>query len=164
MQSRLVRRACMYMGRGVHSFLHPNFSGFDHTHPCPFGLRFWSGTFPLGLLSLPAQGPPPGPVTRRDSRPLEDFLQVNSTCSPSFKLRKPSITSLLCWEKKSNYLFNSGRRLQLKKKKKMPAIHKGLYLSQEISSLLQTQSMEEVSFCSNFSVKKTKYIHLCGVD
>lgn len=70
------------------------------THRSPFGLRFWSGTFPLGLLSLPAQGPPPGPVTRRDSRPLEDFLYVNSTCSPSFKLRKPSITSLLCREKK----------------------------------------------------------------
>lgn len=23
---------------------------------------------------------------------------MNSTCSPSFRLRKPSITSLLCWE------------------------------------------------------------------
>lgn len=60
----------------------------------PFDLRFWR-LFPLGLLSLPMQKTPPGPVTRMDSKPLDDFLKVNSTASPSFRLRKPSMWSLL---------------------------------------------------------------------
>lgn len=61
----------------------------------PFGFLFCSD-FPLGLLSLPTQGLPPGPVTRIDSRPLEDFLNVNSTGSPSLRLLNPSINNLLC--------------------------------------------------------------------
>lgn len=60
----------------------------------PFDLRFWR-LLPLGLLSLPMQKTPPGPVTRMDSKPLDDFLKVNSTASPSFRLRKPSMWSLL---------------------------------------------------------------------
>lgn len=92
------------------------------THRSPFGLRFWSGIFPFGLLSLPAHGPPPGPVTRRDSRPFEDFLNVNSTCSPSFKLRKPSITSLLCWDegKEGDYPLSGRGLLQRHKKEDSP--------------------------------------------
>lgn len=67
------------------------------TYLSPFGLLFCSA-FPLGLLSLPTQGLPPGPVTRIDSRPLEDFLNVNSTGSPSFRLLNPSMNNLLCKE------------------------------------------------------------------
>lgn len=65
------------------------------THRSPFGLRLRGGAFPLGRRSLPEHGPPPGPVTLSDSRPLLDLLKVNSTCSPSRRLLKPSITSLL---------------------------------------------------------------------
>ena len=50
---------------------------------------------PFGLLSLPIQNTPPGLVSRIDSRPLPAFLKVNSTASPSFRLRKPSMYSLL---------------------------------------------------------------------
>uniref|UniRef100_A0A7N8X3G8 Sphingomyelin phosphodiesterase acid like 3B n=1 Tax=Mastacembelus armatus TaxID=205130 RepID=A0A7N8X3G8_9TELE len=60
----------------------------------PFERRFWT-FLPLGLRSLPTQWMPPGPVTRCDSRPLDDFLKANSTASPSFRLRKPSMCSLL---------------------------------------------------------------------
>ena len=60
----------------------------------PLERRFWT-FLPLGLLSLPTQQMPPGPVTRCDSRPFDDFLKVNSTASPSFRLRKPSMCSLL---------------------------------------------------------------------
>lgn len=67
------------------------------TYLSPFGFLFCS-VFPLGLLSLPKQGLPPGPVTRIDSRPLEDFLNVNSTGSPSFRLLNPSMNNLLCKE------------------------------------------------------------------
>lgn len=90
------------------------------TYLSPFGLLFCS-VFPLGLLSLPKQGLPPGPVTRIDSRPLEDFLNVNSTGSPSFRLLNPSMNNLLCKEQRRegkrkrdhdyqcfiNYLYNS---------------------------------------------------------
>lgn len=62
----------------------------------PFERRFWT-FLPLGLLSLPTQWMPPGPVTLCDSRPFDDFLKVNSTASPSFRLRKPSMCSLL-WQ------------------------------------------------------------------
>lgn len=61
----------------------------------PFERRFWTFLL-LGLLSLPTQWMPPGPVTCCDSRPLDDFLKVNSTSSPSFRLRKPSMCNLLC--------------------------------------------------------------------
>lgn len=64
------------------------------THLSPLERRFWT-LLPLGLLSLPTQCVPSGPVTLWDSRPLADFLKVNSTASPSFKLRKPSMCSLL---------------------------------------------------------------------
>lgn len=60
----------------------------------PLERRFWT-FFPLGLLSLPTQWMPPGPVTLWDSRPFDDFLKVNSTASPSLRLRKPSMWSLL---------------------------------------------------------------------
>lgn len=59
-----------------------------------FDRRFWT-FLPLGLLSLPTHWTPPGPVTRCDSRPFDDFLKVNSTASPSFRLRKPSMCNLL---------------------------------------------------------------------
>ena len=65
----------------------------------PFDLRFCI-FFPLGRLSLPIQNTPPGPVTQIDSRPLEDF-KVNSTASPSFRLRKSSMCSLLWCTKAS---------------------------------------------------------------
>lgn len=65
----------------------------------PFERRFWTFLL-LGLLSLPTHWMPPGPVTFCDSRPLDDFLKVNSTSSPSFRLRKPSMCNLL-W-KESN--------------------------------------------------------------
>ncbi len=74
----------------------------EMTHLSPLARRFWT-LLPLGLLSLPRQWTPPGPVTRRDSRPLEDFLNVNSTVSPSFRLRKPSMCSLL-WERQTRTL------------------------------------------------------------
>lgn len=63
-------------------------------HLFPFERRFWT-FLPLGLLSLPTQWTPSGPVTRCDSRPFDDFLKVNSTASPSFRLRKPSMCNLL---------------------------------------------------------------------
>lgn len=50
----------------------------------------------FGLRLLPRQGAPPGPLTLTASRPLEDFLKVNSRASPSLRLRKPSMCSLLC--------------------------------------------------------------------
>lgn len=71
-----------------------------HAHLSPFDRLFWC-FLPLGLRSLPTQWMPPGPVTRWDSRPLDDFLKVNSTASPSFRLRKPSMCNLL-WKKTKN--------------------------------------------------------------
>lgn len=69
-------------------------SQFIHAYLSPFERRFWT-FLPLGLRSLPTQWMPPGPVTLCDSRPLDDFLNVNSTASPSFRLRKPSMCNLL---------------------------------------------------------------------
>ena len=57
--------------------------------------------FPLGHLLLPIQDTPPGLVTWIDSRPLADFLKVNSMASPSFGLQKPSMCSLLWCTKTS---------------------------------------------------------------
>jgi len=67
--------------------------GRPQTHLSPLERRFWAL---FGLLSLPRHGAPLGPVMRTDSRPLDDFLKVNSTASPSLRLRKPSMCSLLC--------------------------------------------------------------------
>lgn len=69
------------------------------TYQSPFGFRFCCMFFPLGFFSLPMQYTPPGPVTLTHSRPLEDFLNVNSTSSPSIRLRNPSMCSLL-WDSK----------------------------------------------------------------
>lgn len=65
----------------------------DWPYLSPLERRFW---VLFGLLSLPRHGAPLGPVTRTDSSPLDDFLKVNSTASPSLRLRKPSMCSLLC--------------------------------------------------------------------
>lgn len=50
----------------------------------------------LGLRLLPRQGAPSGPLTLTASSPLDDVLKVNSSASPSLRLRKPSMCSLLC--------------------------------------------------------------------
>jgi len=80
------------------------FPQFLPSHLSPFDRRFWT-FLPLGLRSLPTQWMPPGPVTRCDSKPFDDFLKVNSTASPSFRLRKPSMCNLLF--KGTNWRFLS---------------------------------------------------------
>lgn len=83
---------------------------YSFTYRSPFGFRFCWMFFPLGFFSLPTQYTPPGPVTLTHSRPLEDFLNVNSTSSPSIRLRNPSMCSLL-WDSKKG----QSKRVQLQK-------------------------------------------------
>ncbi|TNN86201.1 hypothetical protein EYF80_003618 [Liparis tanakae] len=66
--------------------------GRPQTHLSPLERLFWAL---FGLLSLPRHAAPLGPVMRTDSRPLDDFLKVNSTASPSLRLRKPSMCTSL---------------------------------------------------------------------
>lgn len=55
----------------------------------------------FGLRLLPRHGAPSGPVTLTASSPLDDFLKVKSRASPSLRLRKPSMCSLLCqWRRR----------------------------------------------------------------
>lgn len=83
-----------YQNTKICKMVFPVLSQLISAYLSPFERRFWT-FLPLGLLSLPTQWMPPGPVTRCDSRPFDDFLKVNSTASPSFRLRKPSMCNLL---------------------------------------------------------------------
>ena len=58
--------------------------------------------FPAGRLSAPLQSAPCGPQAKVASKPLSQGLSVNSTSSPSARLRKPVIFNTLYTQRNTN--------------------------------------------------------------